>query len=116
VTQRLFKAAKTGADSPYSADALSDIAARCTLMEDAARHVEREMEKRIAAVVLHPKIGQSFAGIVTGVNQHGTFVRALEPHVEGMVVRGGKGLDVGDRVTVKLVGTNPERGFIDFAV
>ena len=62
------------------------------------------------------RIGQSFAGIVTGVNQHGTFVRALEPHVEGMVVRGGKGLDVGDRVTVKLVGTNPERGFIDFAV
>ena len=72
--------------------------------------------RSIAAVVLHPRIGQNFAGIVTGKNQHGTFVRALEPHVEGMVVRGGKGLDVGDRVTVKLVGTNPERGFIDFAV
>jgi VacB/RNase II family 3'-5' exoribonuclease len=116
VTQRLLKAVKAGADSPYSADALGQIAARCTLMEDGARRVEREMTKRIAAVVLHPKIGQSFAGIVTGVNQHGTFVRALEPHVEGMVVCGGKGLDVGDRVTVKLVGTNPERGFIDFAV
>ena len=116
VTQRLLKAVKAGADSPYSADALGQIAARCTLMEDGARKVEREMTKRIAAVVLHPKIGQNFAGIVTGVNQHGTFVRALEPHVEGMVVRGGKGLDVGDQVTVKLVGTNPERGFIDFAV
>jgi len=116
VTQRLLKAVKAGADSPYSAEALGQIAARCTLMEDGARKVEREMTKRIAAVVLHPRIGQSFAGIVTGVNQHGTFVRALEPHVEGMVVRGGKGLDVGDRVTVKLVGTNPERGFIDFAV
>jgi VacB/RNase II family 3'-5' exoribonuclease len=116
VTQRLLKAVKAGADSTYSADALGQIAARCTLMEDGARKVEREMTKRIAAVVLHPRIGQSFAGIVTGVNQHGTFVRALEPHVEGMVVRGGKGLDVGDRVTVKLVGTNPERGFIDFAV
>jgi exoribonuclease-2 len=116
VTQRLLKAVKTGANSPYSADELGQIAARCTLMEDAERHVEREMQKRIAAVVLHPRIGQSFAGIVTGVNQHGTFVRALEPHVEGMVVRGGKGLDVGDRVTVKLVGTNPDRGFIDFAV
>jgi len=116
VTQRLLKAAESGANSPYSAEDLAQIAARCTLMEDAARHVEREMAKRIAAVVLHPRIGQSFAGIVTGVNQHGTFVRALDPHVEGMVVRGGKGLDVGDRVTVKLVGTNPERGFIDFAV
>lgn len=116
VTQRLLKAVKEGTSSPYSADELQAIAIRCTQMEDAARHVERDMQKRIAAVVLHPRIGESFAGIVTGVNQHGTFVRALEPHVEGMVVRGGKGLDVGDRVAVKLVGTNPERGFIDFAV
>lgn len=116
VTQRLLKAVNNGAHSPYSAGELGQIAARCTQMEDAARKVEREMEKRIAAVVLHPRIGQSFAAIVTGVNQHGAFVRALEPHVEGMVVRGGKGLDVGDRVTAKLVGTNPEQGFIDFAV
>jgi len=116
VTQRLLKAVKAAANSPYSADDLQGIAQRCTQMEDAARHVERDMEKRIAAVVLHPRIGQSFPAIVTGVNQHGTFVRTLDPHVDGMVVRGGKGLDVGDRVTAKLVGTNPERGFIDFAV
>lgn len=116
VTQRLLKAVKAGTNSPYSADDLGTIAQRCTEMEDAARHVERDMEKRIAAVVLYPRIGQSFPAIVTGVNQHGTFVRTLEPHVDGMVVRGGKGLDVGDRVTAKLVGTNPERGFIDFAI
>jgi exoribonuclease-2 len=72
-------------------------------------------------VVLHPRIGQSFAAIVTGVNNYGTFVRALDPHVEGMLVNAGKpgakkGLDVGDRVTVKLVSTDPERGFIDFAL
>jgi exoribonuclease-2 len=114
VTQRLLKALDESEGQPYSAGDLAAIAERCTLMEDAERKVEREMAKRIAAVVLHSKIGQSFAGIVTGANQHGTFVRALEPHVEGMVVRGGKGLDVGDRVTVKLVGTNPEKGFIDF--
>ncbi len=116
VTQRLLKAMEAGAQQPYSADELGAVAARCTLMEDAERKVEREMNKRIAAVVLHSRIGQSYAAIVTGVNQHGTFVRALEPHVEGMVVRGGSGLDVGDRVTAKLVGTNPERGFIDFEV
>ena len=85
-------------------------------MEDGARKVEREMEKRIAAVVLQPRIGQSFPALVTGVNQHGTFVRVLKPHVEGMVVSGGKGLDVGDKVTVKLVSTDPVRGYIDFAV
>lgn len=121
VTQRILKALLARAAQPYSEGDLNAIALRCTQMEDAARKVEREMQKRIAAVVLRPRIGQSFRAIVTGVNQYGTFVRALEPHVEGMLVNAGKpgakkGLDVGDRVTVKLVSTDPERGFIDFAV
>jgi VacB/RNase II family 3'-5' exoribonuclease len=116
VTQRLLKAWLAKTPAPYSEDALNQIATRCTQMEDAARHVERDMQKRIAAVALHPHIGQTYAAIVTGVNQNGTFVRTLDPHVDGMVVRGAKGLDVGDRVTVKLVNTDPQRGFIDFAV
>ena len=120
VTQRIMKAHLANAAQPYSEDDLNAIAQRCTQMEDAARKVERDMQKRIAAVVLHPRIGQTFHAIVTGVNQYGTFVRALDPHVEGMLVNAGKpgskGLDVGDRVTVKLVSTDPQRGFIDFAV
>jgi exoribonuclease-2 len=116
VTQRLMKAWLAKAPQPYSADDLNAIAVRCTLMEDGARKVEREMQKRIAAVVLHPRIGQSFPAIVTGVNNYGVFVRTLDQHVDGKVVSGGKGLDVGDRVTVKLVSTDPQRGFIDFAV
>jgi exoribonuclease-2 len=116
VTQRLMKAWLAKAQQPYSEDDLNTIALRCTLMEDNARKVEREMEKRIAAVVLQKRIGQSFPAIVTGVNKYGTFVRTLDPHVDGMVVSGGKGLDVGDKVTAKLVSTNPEKGFIDFAV
>jgi exoribonuclease-2 len=116
VTQRLLKAWLAKAPQPYSADDLNTIAVHCTLMEDNARKVEREMQKRIAAVVLHPRIGQSFPAIVTGVNNYGVFVRTLDPHVDGMVVQGGKGLDVGDRVTAKLVSTDPQRGFIDFAV
>jgi exoribonuclease-2 len=115
VTQRLMKALLAKAPAPYSESDLNAIAVRCTLMEDAARKVEREMQKRIAAVVLHPRIGQSFPAIVTGVNKYGTFVRTLDPHVDGMLVRGGKGLDVGDKVTVKLISTDPQRGFIDFA-
>ncbi|MGA2754078.1 MAG: RNB domain-containing ribonuclease [Terracidiphilus sp.] len=114
VTQRLLKALVAHSEAPYSEDALNAIAQRCTEMEDAARKVEREMQKRIAAVVLHPRIGQTFQAIVTGATDHGTFVRTLDPHVEGMLVRGGKGLDVGDRVTVKLVSTDPQRGYIDF--
>jgi len=120
VTQRIIKALIAKASQPYSEGDLNSIAQRCTLMEDASRKVEREMQKRIAAVVLHPRIGQAFRAIVTGVNNYGTFVRALEPHVEGMLVNAGKpgtsGLDVGDRLTVRLVSTDPERGFIDFAM
>ncbi|HWG21845.1 MAG TPA: RNB domain-containing ribonuclease [Terracidiphilus sp.] len=115
VAQRILKAILGSKPQPYSVDDLGAIAQRCTLMEDAARKVEREMQKRIAAVVLHPRIGQVFRAIVTGVNQYGTFVRALDPHVEGMLVSGGKGLDVGDRVNAKLINTDPARGFIDFA-
>jgi len=115
VAERILKAWLAKAPPPYSDDQLNAIATRCTLMEDNARKVEREMQKRIAAVVLHPRIGQSFPAIVTGVNNYGTFVRTLDPHAEGMLVHGGKGLDVGDKVTVKLVSTDPQRGFIDFA-
>ncbi len=114
VSQRLLKAQLSHTAAPYSENDLDAIAQRCTLMEDAARKVEREMQKRIAAVALHSHIGQTYQAIVTGASSHGTFVRTVDPHVEGMVVRGGKGLDVGDRVTVKLVNTDPQRGFIDF--
>jgi VacB/RNase II family 3'-5' exoribonuclease len=120
VSQRVLKAWLATTAQPYSESELDAIAQHCTQMEDAARKVEREMQKRIAAVVLRPRIGQSFSGIVTGVNEHGTFVRVLNPHVEGMLVNAGKpgakGLDVGDRVTVKLVSTDPVRGYIDFAI
>jgi len=115
VTQRLLKARFAGHEQPYSDDQLQAIATRCTQMEDGARKVEREMQKRIAAVVLHPHIGQSYRAVVTGVNRYGTFVRTFNPHVEGMLVHGGKDLDVGDRLTVRLVATDPARGFIDFA-
>ena len=91
VTQRLLKAQLTHTAPPYSEDALNAIAQRCTEMEDAARKVEREMQKRIAAVVLHPHIGQSYQAIVTGVNNYGTFVRTLDPHVEGMLVQWRQG-------------------------
>ena len=118
VTQRLLKAWLGRAQTPYSVGDLDAIAQHCTLMEDAARKVEREMQKRIAAVVLQPRIGEKFRAIVTGVNHYGTFVRTLDPHVEGMLVNAGKPgarpLDVGDRITVTLSSTNPERGFVDF--
>jgi VacB/RNase II family 3'-5' exoribonuclease len=115
VTQRVLKAMVAGRPSPYSDDELASVAAQCTRMEDGERRVEREMQKRIAAVAMSHRIGESFDAIVTGVNEHGTFARALAPHVEGMVVRGQQGVDVGDRIKVKLVRTDPWHGYIDFA-
>jgi exoribonuclease-2 len=115
VAQRILKGLLSKGAQPYSDDDLNAIAQRCTQMENAARKVEREMGKRIAAVVLHSRIGQTFRAVVTGVNQYGTFVRTFDPHVEGMLVHGGHGIDVGDRLMVKLINTDPQRGFIDFA-
>ena len=114
VTQRLIKAVLARAAAPYSADQLDSIAKNCTLMEDAARKVERVMNKRIAAVALASRIGKVFAGVVTGVTPKGTFVRVLDPPAEGILARGQQGVDVGDQLQVKLVSTDPRRGYIDF--
>jgi exoribonuclease-2 len=115
VTQRLIKALAAGAPPPYSDGDLDAIAHNCTLKEDAARKVQRDMNKRIAAVALHDRIGETFSAVVTGVvPRKGVFVRVLDPPVEGRLMRGEHGLDVGDRIRVELLGTDPERGFIDF--
>ena len=89
-------------------------AANCTLKEDAARKVRRGMDKRMAAAALHNQVGQSYSAVVTGVTPKGVFVRVLDPPVEGRLMHGEQGLDVGDRVQVKLLSTDPQRGFIDF--
>ncbi|HTI63440.1 MAG TPA: RNB domain-containing ribonuclease [Gemmatimonadaceae bacterium] len=114
VTQRLVKATLASAPPPYSNDELAAIAARCTEREDAENKVERTVRKTAAALLLHDRIGQSFDAIVTGATPHGTFVRTLHPPAEGMVVRHAEGFDVGDRVRVKLVSTDPYKGYIDF--
>jgi exoribonuclease-2 len=115
VTQRLLKAAAAGAPSPYTDVELADIAAHCTERENAARKVERTMRKVVAAGMLSSRIGQTFDAIVTGASSKGTFVRLIRPPAEGRVMTGERGLDVGDRVQVRLIDTDPARGFIDFA-
>jgi exoribonuclease-2 len=115
VTQRLIKSLLAKQPAPYNDSELSTIASNCTLKEDAARKVEREMAKRIAAIALSKRIGEEFDAIVTGVTPKGTFVRLLQPHAEGLLAEGQQGVDVGDKIRVKLINTNVARGFIDFA-
>ena len=114
VTQRLIKAMLASQPNPYTDSELIAIAANCTEKEDAARKVEREMSKRLAAVAMQNRIGATFDAIITGVTPKGTFVRALQPHVDGLLTQGAQGLDVGDKLRVKLVRTDIQHGFIDF--
>jgi exoribonuclease-2 len=114
VSQRLVKAMLAVQKGPYSDEELSAIASNCTVKEDAARKVEREMSKRLAAVAMQNRIGEVFDAIVTGVTDRGTFVRVLQPHIEGLLAQGSQGLDVGDKIRAQLIRTDPQKGFIDF--
>ncbi len=114
LTQRLLKAALKGKPVPYSKDELDALAVHCTEAEDAARKVERQVGKSAAALLLKARIGEQFDSIVTGAAAKGTWVRLLTIPVEGKVVSGFEGLDVGDRTRVQLISVNVQRGFIDF--
>jgi VacB/RNase II family 3'-5' exoribonuclease len=115
ITQRLLKAALAKKPSPYSDEELVQLADHCTNQEDAANKVERLVRKSAAASLLQGRVGESFEGVVTGASSKGTWVRIFRPPIEGKLVRGEQNLDLGDRVNVKLVGVDVERGFIDFA-
>jgi exoribonuclease-2 len=117
VGQRLVKAAlrQQSRNPPYVDGKLEAIAQRCTEREDAANKVERLVRKAAAALLLQSRIGERFDAIVTGASEKGTWVRIRRPLVEGRLERGYEGLEVGDHVRVKLVHTDPARGFIDFA-
>jgi VacB/RNase II family 3'-5' exoribonuclease len=114
ITQRLLKAAMAERPVPYSNGELTGLAQHCTQKGDDANKVERLVRKSAAAVLLESSIGQRFDAIVTGASEKGTWARLFHPPVEGKVIRGFEGLDVGDRVRVELIGTDVERGFIDF--
>jgi VacB/RNase II family 3'-5' exoribonuclease len=114
ITHRLLKAAMSSSTTPYSDDELAQLAAHCTQQEDAANKVERLVRKSAAAVLLEPRIGEKFDAIVTGASAKGTWVRIFHPPIEGRVVHGEEGLDIGERTRVKLVRVDPEKGHIDF--
>ncbi len=115
LTQRLLKAALAGRASPYGMADLQLLATHCTEQEDAAAKVERQVRKSAAAMLLSGRIGESFDGIITGASDKGTWVRITRPAAEGRIVRGFAGADVGDHVRVRLLQTDMQRGYIDFA-
>jgi len=114
VSQRLVKAVLGKRAGPYTEAELTAIAAHCTEREDAARKVERKMRKVGAAVLMQDRIGEVFDAIVTGVSPKGTYARLIKPPVDGRIMRGEQGLRVGEKISVKLLDADPQRGFIDF--
>jgi exoribonuclease-2 len=114
IGQRLVKAALAGQPVPYANDELTALALHCTEQEDAAKKVERQVVKSAAALLLESRIGEQFSAIVTGASDSGVFARLYHPPVEGKLLSGMAGLQVGDRVRVQLVHTDVERGHIDF--
>ncbi len=114
ITHRLLKAALSGGGQPYTRDELASLADHCTKQEDAANKVERQVRKSAAAQLLSDRIGEHFDAIVTGASEKGTWVRTFHPPVEGKLVHGAEGADIGQRLGVKLISVDVERGFIDF--
>ncbi len=114
VTQRLLKAAIDNRQVPYALPDLTRLADHCTRQEDAANKVERLTRKAAAALWLSSRIGERFDAVVTGAGPKGTWVRLTRTPVEGRLLHGFEGADVGDRLQVRLVSTDPRRGFIDF--
>jgi exoribonuclease-2 len=114
ITQRLLKAALSGAAAPYTEGELESLAVHSTEQEDNADKVERQVRKSAAALLLEKRVGERFDAIVTGASEKGTWVRVFDPPVEGKLVHGFEGLAVGKKLRVKLISTDVERGFIDF--
>ncbi len=115
ITQRILKATLTGSPMPYSPEELAELARHCTEKEDDASKVERLVAKSAAAMLLSSRIGDQFDAICTGAADKGTWVRLFHPPVEGRLVHGYEGIDVGTRLRVRLIRTDVEEGFIDFA-
>ena len=116
ITSRLLKATLANLPTPYPTAELGELAVHCTRQEDSAQKVERQMRKSEAAMLLESRIGQRFDGVVTGASANGVWVRVFTPPAEGKLVTTSPGFKVGDKVRVKLVSTNVERGFIDFVI
>ncbi len=114
ITQRMLKSAMNQQPPPYTTDDLEILARHCTETEDEVKKVERQVEKSAAAMLLEPRIGDQFDAIVTGASPKGTWVRLLDLPVEGRLLHGFEGVDVGHRIRVQLIHTDIDRGFIDF--
>jgi hypothetical protein len=115
VTQRMLRATSLREPQPYTDDVLAEIAQHSTERSKAARKVERTVRKMAGAALLAERVGDTFTAIVTAASPKGTYARVLSPPVEGRILKGAQGLDIGDTVRLTLIRVDAEHGYIDFA-
>lgn len=115
ISQRILKSDLFKQPLPYKVEEIQAIADHCTAKETDANKVERQMVKSAAAMYLSNKIGTTYSAMVSGVAKEGTWVRISSPPIEGKLSRGAQGLDVGDKLQVRLTSVNIPKGYIDFA-
>jgi VacB/RNase II family 3'-5' exoribonuclease len=113
-TQRILKAALDGSPTSYRRDELVELARHCTEKENDASKVERLVAKSAAAMLLSSRIGDQFDAMCTGAADKGTWVRIFNPPIEGRLLYGYEGVDVGNRFRVQLIHADVEKGYIDF--
>ena len=114
ITHRLLKSSMLSSQIPYSKEQLEIIAKNCTVKEDNAKKVERQVEKSAHAMLMESRIGEVFDAMVSGAADKGTWIRLFNPHLEGKLTKGFNGLEVGYKLKVKLIEVDVESGFIDF--
>ncbi|MDD1696059.1 MAG: RNB domain-containing ribonuclease [Methanoregula sp.] len=114
IIQRLIKSVLEKVQSPYTKEDLIDQSTWLTGREKGSKKVERFMRKAAAAGLLQDRIGKIFDAIVTGASEKGTYVRLITPPAEGRIMKGERGLRVGQKVRVRLLKTDPYNGYIDF--
>ncbi len=114
IMQRLLKSSLFKTEAAYTKKELALLAIHCTQKETDADKVERRLIKCAAAFVLQKEVGKSFDAMVTGAAPKGTWIRLMNPPIEGKLVRGFKGVDVGDFIKVKLIKVDVVKGHIDF--
>jgi ribonuclease R len=133
VVHRILQTELTDKKHRYGSE-LSDVCKKISKNERKAAEAERESTKYFQTLFLHEHIGEEFTGTVSGIAEHGMFVRMKDNHCEGMVAmnqipgdrfyfdadkyriigaKTKKEYNFGDTVKVRVFEVNPRKRQVD---
>ena len=133
IIHRILEAKVEGHKHPYS-KGLEQICKHISANERKASEAERESTKYFQTLFVQEHIGDVFEGTISGIAEHGMYVRMNENHCEGMIqmnqipgdrfyfdqdkfcIRGSKTkkeFNFGDTVTVRVYEVSPRKRQVD---